>query len=177
MLNADTSRGQVLFTADDYRKNPPEGGAVEFVACMDETELLTALRDVAKHYDSVITFKGGGLTLPFIYMGSAVLNVPISRRDWLGCTLPGGAALRLADQLTFYGGGRPGGATRRFNPGLLLQGLWRRVSRRARASPARTSPGSSTRGVIARWPITACGTCMPLCCFIHVWRERLSGIK
>src|SRR5580704_11960944 len=42
MLNADTSRGQVLFTAEDYEPDAAEAGPVEFVPCVDEMELLTA---------------------------------------------------------------------------------------------------------------------------------------
>src|SRR6476660_9309378 len=42
MLNAETSRGQVLFIAEDYEDQASEAGPVEFVPCMDEVELLTA---------------------------------------------------------------------------------------------------------------------------------------
>src|SRR4051812_2664671 len=45
MLNAETSRGQVLFTADDYEQDVGEAGPVEFVPCVDEIELLTAFWD------------------------------------------------------------------------------------------------------------------------------------
>src|ERR1041385_3710530 len=48
MLNADTSRGQVLFTAEDYEADTEEAGPVEFVPCVDEIELLTAFWDVAR---------------------------------------------------------------------------------------------------------------------------------
>src|ERR1051325_6890891 len=60
MLNADTQRGQVLFTAEDFEEEVGEVGPVEFVACADESELLTAFWDVAKHYDSIATFNGRG---------------------------------------------------------------------------------------------------------------------
>src|SRR5450432_3919210 len=41
MLNAETSRGKVLFTAEDHEEpQPVEGAPVEFLACMDEAELL-----------------------------------------------------------------------------------------------------------------------------------------
>src|SRR5213083_1315291 len=50
MLNADTARGQALFTAEDYEADSAEVGPVEFVACVDEAELLTAFWDVAQHY-------------------------------------------------------------------------------------------------------------------------------
>src|SRR5690348_2225715 len=50
MLNSDTARGQVLFTAEDYEADASEAGPVEFVPCADEVEMLTAFWDVAQHY-------------------------------------------------------------------------------------------------------------------------------
>src|SRR5437016_6745081 len=114
MLNADTSRGQVLFTADELEEEPAEAGPVKFVSCVDEAELLTAFWDVAKHYQTIVTFNGRGFDVPFIYLRSALLNVPITRKDWLGYRFQTEPHCDLADQLTFYGGGRDG-AGRRFN--------------------------------------------------------------
>src|SRR6476659_6849829 len=74
MLNAETQKGQVLFIAEDFEESELEGGPVEFVACADETELLTAFWDVAKHYDEVVTFNGRGFDIPFLYLRSAALN-------------------------------------------------------------------------------------------------------
>src|ERR1051325_8627374 len=65
MLNAESLRGQVLFTADDYEDDAAEVGPVEFVPCVDETELLTAFWDVARHYDNIVTFNGRGFDVPF----------------------------------------------------------------------------------------------------------------
>src|SRR5215813_2207637 len=48
MVNAETARGQVLFIASDHQKDENEAGPVEFVPCLDETELLTAFWDVAR---------------------------------------------------------------------------------------------------------------------------------
>src|ERR1051326_3079208 len=48
MLNAETSRGQVLFTAPEFEEDTGEAGPVEFVPCVDEVELLTAFWHVAK---------------------------------------------------------------------------------------------------------------------------------
>jgi DNA polymerase elongation subunit (family B) len=115
MLNADTSRGQVLFTADDFPEEIGEAGPVEFVPCVDETELLTAFWDVAKHYDTIVTFNGRGFDVPFIYLRSALLNVPISRKDWLGYRYQIDPHCDLAEQLTFYGVSGREGAARRFN--------------------------------------------------------------
>lgn len=115
MLNADTGRGQVLFTADDYEADGEEAGPVEFVPFVDESELLTAFWDVAKHYDSIVTFNGRGFDVPFIYLRSAALNVPISRKDWLGYRYQTDPHCDLAEQLTFYGVSGREGAARRFN--------------------------------------------------------------
>src|SRR3989440_6149493 len=113
MLNADTSRGKVLFTADDHEPEVGEPGPVEFVACADEAELLTAFWDVAKHYEKIVTFNGRGFDVPFIYLRSALLNVPISRKDWLGYRFQIEPHCDLAEQLTFYGvSGRDGAARR-----------------------------------------------------------------
>ena len=115
MLNADTSRGQVLFTAGDYEEGAEEAGPVEFVACMDEVELLTAFWDVAKHYENVVTFNGRSFDIPFLYLRSAVLNVPITRKSWLGYRYATEPHCDLAEQLTFYGVSGREGAARRFN--------------------------------------------------------------
>src|SRR5436189_6117547 len=115
MLNADTSRGQVLFTADELEEEPAEAGPVKFVSCMDEAELLTAFWDVAKHYETIVTFNGRGFDVPFIYLRSALLHLPISRKDWLGYRFQTEPHCDLAEQLTFYGVSGRDGAARRFN--------------------------------------------------------------
>jgi DNA polymerase elongation subunit (family B) len=115
MLNADSARGQVLFTADDYETEADPDGSVEFVPCADEVELLTAFWDVAPHYDSIVTFNGRGFDIPFIYLRSALLNVKITRKDWLGYRYQTEPHCDLAEQLTFYGVSGREGAARRFN--------------------------------------------------------------
>jgi len=115
MLNAESLRGQVLFIADDYEEDAAEAGPVEFVPCVDEMELLTAFWDVAKHYDGIVTFNGRGFDVPFIYLRSALLNVPISRKEWLGYRFATEPHCDLAEQLSFYGVSGREGAARRFN--------------------------------------------------------------
>src|SRR4030095_15862255 len=61
MLNVESLRGQVIFTADDFEDDASEQGPVEFVPCVDETELLTAFWDVAKHYKHRGTVNGEGV--------------------------------------------------------------------------------------------------------------------
>ena len=115
MLNAETLRGKVLFTADDSDAGDGEASPVEFVPCVDEVELLGAFWEVAKHYDSIVTFNGRGFDVPFMYLRSAVLNVPITRKNWLGYRFQTEPHCDLAEQLTFYNVSGRDGAARRFN--------------------------------------------------------------
>ena len=115
MLNADTQRGQSIYIAEDFEDDGADTGAVEFVPCADETELLTAFWDVAKHYDHVVTFNGRGFDVPFIYLRSALLNVPISKKNWLGYRYAVEPHCDLAEQFTFYSVSGRDGAARRFN--------------------------------------------------------------
>ena len=114
MMNAETERGQVLYVAEEAEGESDEKAPVKFIACMDEAELLGNFWDVAKRYETAITFNGRTFDVPFIYMRSALLNVAISRKDWLGYRYQFDTHCDLADQFTFYNGGRDG-ATRRFN--------------------------------------------------------------
>jgi DNA polymerase elongation subunit (family B) len=116
MLNADTSRGKVLYLAEDYEdEKPGEAAPVEFVPCMDEVELLGSFWELAKKYDKVVTFNGRGFDVPFIYLRSAILNVPISRKDWLGYRYATEPHCDLAEQFTFYSVSGREGASRKFN--------------------------------------------------------------
>src|ERR687889_455407 len=64
---------------------------------------------VARRYDSIVTFNGRGFDVPFIYLRSALLNVPISRKDWLGYRYQTDPHCDLIEQFTFYGvSGREG---------------------------------------------------------------------
>jgi DNA polymerase elongation subunit (family B) len=115
MINADSFRGKVLYLADDYEEQQGAGGAVEFLPCAGEAEMLMEFWEVAQHYDSIITFNGRGFDVPFIYLRSAVLNVMVSRRDWLGYRFQTEPHCDLLEQLTFYNVSGRDGAARRFN--------------------------------------------------------------
>ena len=111
MLNADTQRGKVLFLAEDFEEDAVAAAPVEFLPCADEMELLTAFWDVAKHYDEIVTFNGRGFDVPFLYLRSAVLNVPISKKNWLGYRFATEPHCDLAEQFSFYNvSGREGAA-------------------------------------------------------------------
>ncbi len=113
MLNAESMRGKVLFVAEDY--DDERSGPVEFVPCVDESELLAGFWDLAKHYDSVVTFNGRGFDVPFLYLRSAVLNIPVTRKDWLGYRYATEPHCDLAEQFSFYGVSGREGAARKFN--------------------------------------------------------------
>jgi 3'-5' exonuclease len=115
MLNAESSRGKVLFVAEDFEESAAEAGPVEFTACADEGEMLAEFWELAKRYDSIVTFNGRGFDVPFLYLRSALLNVPVSRRDWLGYRYQVEPHCDLIEQLTFYGVSGREGAARRFN--------------------------------------------------------------
>lgn len=115
MLNADSRKGKVLFVADDFEEDRAEKPEVAFVPYPDEHELLAGFWNTVQHYDQVITFNGRSFDIPFLYLRSAHLNIPISRKDWLGYRFQTQPHCDLADQLTFYNVSGRDGAARKFN--------------------------------------------------------------
>jgi 3'-5' exonuclease len=117
MSNVDSFRSKVIFLGQG-RNDPGSGdtlSSMEFMPCANEAELLTEFWEVAVHYDSIITFNGRTFDIPFLYLRSALLNVPISRKDWLGYRYQTEPHCDLLEQLTFYGVSGRDGAARRFN--------------------------------------------------------------
>jgi DNA polymerase elongation subunit (family B) len=176
MLNADSARGQVLFVAEDYEPEEGEAGPVEFVACMDEIELLTAFWDVARHYDSIVTFNGRGFDVPFIYLRSAVLNVPISRKDWLGYRYQTDPHCDLAEQLTFYGVSGREGAARRFNLDFYCKafGIESPKAQGVTGMDVNDLVAAGSFREIAEYCLRDVKATVLL---YQIWRERLAGIK
>ncbi len=176
MLNADTARGQVLFTAAEYEEAADEAGPVEFGPCMDEVELLTAFWDVAKHYDTIATFNGRGFDVPFIYLRSALLNVPISRKDWLGYRFQTEPHCDLAEQFTFYGVSGREGAARRFNLDFYCKafGIDSPKSHGVTGMDVNTLLAAGKYREIAEYCLRDVRATVEL---YRVWKERLAGIK
>ena len=81
MVNVETARGQVLFLAEDFEEDAGDGAPVQFLPCAEEVALLGNFWDVARKYEHVVTFNGRGFDVPFIYLRSALLNVPITRKS------------------------------------------------------------------------------------------------
>jgi DNA polymerase elongation subunit (family B) len=176
MVNAQSARGQVLFTADDSKEESGESGPVKFIPCVDEAELLTSFWEVARHYDSIVTFNGRGFDVPFIYLRSALLNVPISRKDWLGYRFQTLPHCDLAEQLTFYGVSGRDGAARRFNLDFYCKafGVESPKSKGVTGRDIGTLLAEGRFRDIAEY----CLRDVQATAQLHrIWKERLSGIS
>ena len=176
MLNAETQRGQSLFIAEDFEDASEEGAAVKFVPCADEFELLTAFWDVAKHYDNIVTFNGRGFDVPFIYLRSAVLNVPISRNNWLGYRYATEPHCDLAEQLTFYSVSGRDGAARKFNLDFYCKafGIESPKSAGVTGMDVSTLMAEGKFREIAEYCLRDVRATMEL---YQIWKARLAGIK
>ena len=176
MLNVETLRGQVLFTADDFEEEAAENSAVEFVPCVDEAELLTSFWEVARHYDGIVTFNGRGFDVPFIYLRSAVLNVPISRKDWLGYRYSIEPHCDLAEQLTFYGVSGRDGAARRFNLDFYCKafGIESPKSHGVSGMDVNRLLEEGRHREIAEYCLRDVKATLEL---YRLWKDRLSGVK
>jgi predicted PolB exonuclease-like 3'-5' exonuclease len=176
MLNAETQRGQVLFIAEDFDDDSSESGPVEFVPCADETELLAAFWDVAKHYDEIVTFNGRGFDVPFLYLRSALLNVPITKKNWLGYRYATEPHCDLAEQFTFYGVSGREGAARRFNLDFYCKafGIESPKSHGVTGMDVKDLLAAGKYREIAEYCLRDVRATVLL---YQVWRDRLAGIK
>ena len=176
MLNADSQRGQVLFTAEDFAEDTGETGPVEFTPCADEGELLTAFWDVAKHYDEIVTFNGRGFDVPFLYLRSALLSVPISKKNWLGYRYATEPHCDLAEQFTFYNVSGRDGAARRFNLDFYCKafGIESPKSHGVTGMDVKDLLAAGKYREIAEYCLRDVHATVLL---YQVWRDRLAGIK
>lgn len=176
MLNAETGRGQVLFLADHFEAEADEGSAVKFLPCAEEGELLGAFWEVAKKYEYVVTFNGRGFDVPFIYLRSALLNVPITRKDWLGYRFQTEPHCDLAEQFTFYGVSGREGAARRFNLDFYCKafGIESPKSLGVTGMDVSRLMAEGRYRDIAEYCLRDVQATLQL---YNVWKERLAGIK
>jgi 3'-5' exonuclease len=176
MLNADTSRGKVLFIAPEHEETAQVPGPVEFVTCVDEAELLGEFWGLAKHYETIVTFNGRGFDVPFIYLRSALLNVPISRKDWLGYRFQTEPHCDLAEQFTFYGVSGRDGAARRFNLDFYCKafGIESPKSQGVTGRDMNTLIAEGRHREIAEYCLRDVKATVLL---YQIWKERLAGVK
>jgi DNA polymerase elongation subunit (family B) len=176
MLNAETQRGKVLFIAEDFEEDAAEAGPVEFLPCADEMELLTTFWDVAKHYDEIVTFNGRGFDVPFLYLRSAVLNVPISKKNWLGYRFATEPHCDLAEQFSFYNVSGREGAARKFNLDFYCKafGIESPKAHGVTGMDVNTLMAAGKFRDIAEYCLRDVRATVEL---YRVWKERLAGIK
>lgn len=176
MLNADSSKGQVLFTAEDHEEEAGAESPVQFIACLDEGELLAAFWEVARKYETIVTFNGRGFDVPFIYLRSALLNVPITRKDWLGYRYQTEPHCDLAEQLTFYGVSGRDGAARRFNLDFYCKafGIESPKSHGVTGRDMNSMIAEGRQREIAEYCLRDVKATVLL---YQIWRDRLSGIS
>jgi len=176
MLNAESQRGQTLYIAEDFEEAEGDAGPVEFVPCADEFELLTAFWDVAKHYDSVVTFNGRGFDVPFIYLRSALLNVPITKKNWLGYRYATEPHCDLAEQFTFYSVSGRDGAARRFNLDFYCKafGIESPKSQGVSGMDVKQMMEEGKAREVAEYCLRDVRATVEL---YRIWKERLAGIK
>jgi 3'-5' exonuclease len=185
MLNAETQRGQSIYVSDDFEdeadesrlaaSKPGEDG-VKFIPCADETELLAQFWEVAKKYDSVVTFNGRGFDVPFIYLRSALLNVPISKKNWLGYRYATDPHCDLAEQFTFYSVSGRDGAARRFNLDFYCKafGIESPKSAGVTGMDVKDLMAAGKFREIAEYCLRDVRATVEL---YKIWQERLAGIK
>ena len=176
MINAETLRGQVIFIADDFESNTCDVSGVDFMPVMDEVELLNQFWLVAMHYDKVVTFNGRQFDVPFLYLRSAQLDVPITRKNWLGYRFATEPHCDLAEQLTFYNVSGRSGAARRFNLDFYCRifGIDSPKSHGVTGMDVNQLMDEERYGEIAEYCLRDVFATVKV---FDIWKARLAGIK
>ena len=176
MINAETLRGQVIFIADDFESNTRDVTGVDFMPVMDEVELLNQFWAVARHYDKVVTFNGRQFDVPFLYLRSAQLAVPITRKNWLGYRFATEPHCDLAEQLTFHNVSGRSGAARRFNLDFYCRifGVDSPKSHGVTGMDVNELMEEGRYGEIAEYCLRDVFATVKL---FDIWKARLAGIK
>ena len=176
MINAETLRGQVIFIADDFESNTRDVTGVDFMPVMDEVELLNQFWAMARHYDKVVTFNGRQFDVPFLYLRSAQLDVPITRKNWLGYRFATEPHCDLAEQLTFYNVSGRSGAARRFNFDFYCRifGIDSPKSHGVTGMDVNQLMEEERYGEIAEYCLRDVFATVKL---FDIWKARLAGIK
>jgi 3'-5' exonuclease len=181
MLNAETRRGQVLSLAEDAEdaedaKETATDGQVKFVGFPEEADVLARFWEIAQRYDQIVTFNGRGFDVPFLYLRSALLDVPITRKDWLGYRFQTEPHCDLAEQLTFYGVSGRDGAARRFNLDFYCKafGIESPKSHGVTGMDVNRLLAEGRYREIGEYCLRDVDATLQL---YRIWRERLAGIK
>jgi len=104
-LDAEKEHGGVYYSAPGQKNEDAEEDGVR-LRQMTEKELLQKFWDIAKEYDTFISFNGRGFDAPFLYIRSAANGVrptkDLMSNRYIG-SQRGCNHIDLMDQLTFYG--------------------------------------------------------------------------
>jgi hypothetical protein len=177
MLNAETQRGQVQFLAEDFEEAEGEAGPVEFMPCADETELLTAFWDVAKHYDSTSSpSTGAASTCRSFTCARRCSTCPSRKRTGSATVTPVEPHCDLAEQFTFYSVSGRDGAARRFNLDFYCKafGIESPKSHGVTGMDVNTLMAEGKFREIAEYCLRDVRATVEL---YKIWKERLAGIK
>ena len=114
--------------------------------------------------------------MPFIYLRSALLNVPITRKDWLGYRYQTEPHCDLAEQLTFYNVSGRDGAARRFNLDFYCKafGIESPKGQGVTGMDVGQLMADARYREIAEYCLRDVRATVQL---YQVWRERLAGIR
>ncbi len=103
MLNPVSSQGRVLFQGEDPQEGDPSPDpGISYLPQATESELLEAFWGWIPKYRRIITFNGREFDLPFLYLRSLQLGVPVTSVNLLDYRFKATPHCDLADQLTFH---------------------------------------------------------------------------
>ncbi len=100
ILNPDSDNGAVYFQADNQTQSFKKDNR-QFVACIEEGEILNNFWQTALHYDRFIIFNGRCFDNPYIMIRSAILKIKLTKN-----LMPNryyDNHIDLLDRLTFFG--------------------------------------------------------------------------
>jgi hypothetical protein len=123
----------------------------------------------------VVTFNGRGFDVPFIYLRSALLNVPISKKNWLGYRYATEPHCDLAEQLTFYSVSGRDGAARRFNLDFYCKAFGIESPKSHGVTGMDVKDADGRKANSGRSPNTACATSAPPWSFTKSGRKGWRG--
>lgn len=105
-LDGDSERGAVYFQSPGEKIEPFENDGVEYKSGT-EKEIIEKFWEVARHFNTFITFNGRGFDAPFLFVRSAVHGIrptkDLMANRYLSYQPDNAKHIDLFDQLTFYG--------------------------------------------------------------------------
>ncbi len=101
MLEVESEEGAVYFQTDAEAATKFKEGAVHYIICQDEKEILNHFWTQMNRYDQLISFNGRLFDCPFLMIRSAIQQIRTTK-NLMPNRYNSGFHVDLADQLTFY---------------------------------------------------------------------------